>query len=278
MKTIKLLLMRKTKLCIALLLSISTIVNAQNSINLSKGQQTHLFTNSLTNIKQNAMDQELEINSDVSVNIDVEVKSTSPDFLLTHTIKRIQLKTEGMGQAMVFDSDKKDDRENQIGKILSVILDKPVDLHISSEGKAIEDKQIEASFDVVKNFVGNLNVINAEILIAVPNKIKPGDHWVVEQNKDTSNKSTFDYTVQSITNGFAIINFNGYINDKQRKVMQGVEVKFTSSATVSGTMTVNALTGLIIEKKSSVSSKGETEIMGQNITFSSSSITVSSTK
>lgn len=270
--------MRKTKLCIALLLSISTIVNAQNSINLSKGQQTHLFTNSLTNIKQNAMDQELEINSDVSVNIDVEVKSTSPDFLLTHTIKRIQLKTEGMGQAMVFDSDKKDDRENQIGKILSVILDKPVDLHISSEGKAIEDKQIEASFDVVKNFVGNLNVINAEILIAVPNKIKPGDHWVVEQNKDTSNKSTFDYTVQSITNGFAIINFNGYINDKQRKVMQGVEVKFTSSATVSGTMTVNALTGLIIEKKSSVSSKGETEIMGQNITFSSSSITVSSTK
>jgi hypothetical protein len=80
--------MKKTTLSIALFMTIGLITNAQNAINLTKGQKTHLVNKSINTVKQIAMGQEMEIKSDITIDIDVEIKETTPDILLTHTIKR----------------------------------------------------------------------------------------------------------------------------------------------------------------------------------------------
>lgn len=66
------------------------------------GQKAHLISKSLCCIKQNAMGQDIEIKSVVSLDIDLEVKSTTSDILLTHAIKRLQVKSEVMGNSMEF--------------------------------------------------------------------------------------------------------------------------------------------------------------------------------
>jgi hypothetical protein len=148
--------MKKTLLNIAFLMLIVSLSNAQNSINLRQGQTIHLINKSLNTIKQNAMGQDIEIKSDVTLDIDIEVKTTTPDIHLTHIIKRVQLKTEGMGNSLVFDSDKKEDRENQVGQLVSAAIDKPLDFHISKTGLPLENKQIDPSFEAVKNVLGDM--------------------------------------------------------------------------------------------------------------------------
>jgi len=270
--------MKKTVLNIAFLMSICIMSNAQNSINVSQGQKVHLINKSLNTIKQNAMGQDIEIKSDVTLDIDVEVKATTPDIHLIHTIKRVQLKSEGLGNSMVFDSDKKEDRENQVGNLLSSALDKQLDFHISNNGIAIENKQSDPSFEAAKNVMGDIDELNTELLVALPNNIKIGEHWSDEQTKDANNKSKIDYTVKSIANEEAVLSFNGSIDKKQNKTIQGMEAKVTANTTATGELTVNVKTGLIKEKKTEYVSKGTTEVMGQNIPFTVTRSTISSTK
>jgi hypothetical protein len=270
--------MKKTVLNIALLMSIGLLSNAQNSINVSQGQKVHLINKSLNTIKQNAMGQDIEIKSDVTLDIDIEFKTTTPDIHLTHIIKRVQLKTEGMGNSLVFDSDKKEDRENQVGQLVSSAIDKPLDFHISKTGLPLENKQIDPSFEAVKNVLGDIDDLNTEILVAVTDNIKLGDRWSDEQNKDLNNKSKIDFTVKEIDNEEAILIFNGIADKKQKKSVQGLEAMVTANTIVTGEMTVNVKTGLIKEKKTEYYSKGTTEVMGQNIPFTLTRTINSSTK
>jgi len=270
--------MKKTVLNIAFLMSIGITSNAQNLINVSQGQKVHLINKSLNTIKQNAMGQDIEIKSDVTLDIDIEVKATTPDIHLAHTIKRVQLKSEGMGNSMVFDSEKQEDRENQVGKLLSSALDKPLDFHISNTGVAIENKQSDPSFEAAKNVMGDIDELNTEVLVALPINIKLGDHWLDEQNKDANNKSKIDYKVKSIANEEAVLSFNGTYDKKQNKTVQGMEATVTANTTSTGEVTVNIKTGLIKEKKTEYVSKGTTEVMGQNIPFTVTRSTISSIK
>jgi len=259
--------MKKTTLSIALFMTIGLITNAQNAINLTKGQKTHLVNKSISVVKQNAMGQEMEIKSDITIDIDVVIKETTPDIFLTHTIKKVQLKSEGMGNSMAFDSEKKEDRENQLGQMLSGILDKPLDFHITNAGMLIENKQVDQTFEAAKNILGDIDELNSEIIVAVPKNIKVGDHWSDEQNKDANNKSKIDYIVKSVINDDAVLSFNGSIDKKQTKTMQGMEANVTANTMSIGELTVSIKTGLIKEKKADLTSKGTTEVMGQNIPF-----------
>ncbi len=270
--------MKKTTLSIALFMTIGLITNAQNAINLTKGQKTHLVNKSISTVKQNVMGQEMEIKSDITIDIDVEIKETTPDILLIQTIKKVQLKSEGMGNSMEFDSEKKEDRENQLGQMISPILDKPFEFHINKVGILIENKQVDQTFEAVKNILGDIDELNSEIVIAVPKSIKVGDHWSEDQNKDANNKSKIDYLVKSVLNDEAVLNFNGNIDKKQTKTMQGMEAKVTANTMSIGELTVNIKTGLIKEKKADLTSKGTTEVMGQNIPFTVIRSTFSSNK
>ena len=259
--------MKKTTLSIAFIMLFNIMTKAQNTINLKQGQKTHLLNKSISTVKQTAMGQDIEIKSDVVLNIDVEVKNTSPDIHLIHTIKRIQLKSEGMGNSMAFDSDKMDDRENQLGQLLSGTINKPLDFHISITGIAVENKQYDQSLEAAKNLLGDLDELNSELVVAVPKIIKIGDHWTDEQSKDANNKIKIEYTVKTINNEDAILMFNGVLDKKQNKSMQGMDATVTANTISTGELTVNIKNGLIKEKKTELISKGNTEVMGQNIAF-----------
>jgi hypothetical protein len=270
--------MKKTAIFIGVLLSTSIISNAQNLIKVQNGQKTQLVTTTISTIKQNAMGQEIELKSDVSMNIDVEIKATTPDFNLTHTIKRIQVKSEGMGQSMSFDSDKKDDRENQIGQLLSGVLDKSLEFHISNNGITGEIKLEDQSLNAAKNLLGDFDEINDEVLLAYPKTINIGDQWINELNKDANNKSKIEYIAKSVVNDEVVLSFKGSIKKKQNKSMQGMDATVTSSSILNGELTLNIKTGLIKNKSSEANAKGTTEIMGQTIPFTLTKSIHSSTK
>jgi Family of unknown function (DUF6263) len=268
--------MKKKPIFIGLLLLASIISNAQNFIKVQNGQKTHLFTTTISTIKQNAMGQEIELKSDVSMDIDVEVKTTTPDINLTHTIKRIQVKSEGMGQSMSFDSNKKDDRENQIGQLLSGVLDKGLEFQISNYGSIRDSKQANQSLDAAKNLLGDFDEINDEVLLAYPKTINTGDQWTNELYKDANNKSKIDYVAKSVVNDEVFLSFKGTIDKKQNKSIQGMDATVTASSMLNGELTLNIKTGLIKNKATEANAKGTTEIMGQYIPFTLMKLTKSS--
>jgi hypothetical protein len=270
--------MQKTTLLIVLLIPIGLISNAQYSINLTKGQKTHLISKSVSIIKQNVMGKDVVSKSDVTLDIDIEVKEIIPNIHLTHSIKRIQLLSERMGNSIVFDSDKKEDMDNQIGQMVSGTLDKPFGFYITSIGTPLENKESDPSFEAAKNVLGELDGLNFEFICPLPKRIKVGDHWENELITDANNKSKYVYKVISLINDGAVLSFSGNINKKKFKTIQGIETIATANTISNGELNINTKTGVITEKNTESISKGATQVMGQNIPFTVITNSKSSTK
>ncbi|MDE3145516.1 MAG: hypothetical protein KGL19_15270 [Bacteroidota bacterium] len=252
--------------CTTMLLNF--VAMGQTKIAVSDGQKIHLVNNTVSNITQSIQGNDMEIKSNTTLNLDAEVKETTPDIHLTNTITRLQLQSEAMGNTTNFDSDKKEDKDGQIGQLLKDVIGKPLDVYLSSKGELLKNKKAEdASVEAAKNLVGNLDEIGSELLLAVPNTIKAGDTWVDEINTDSANKKKTMYSVKSVNKTEAVVSFTGTETTKKAKTLQGMDAIINANSSFSGEITVDIKTGVIKQKTTTAEAKGSTDIMGQSIPF-----------
>lgn len=289
--------MKKINITIALLISISIMTNAQKkyTMRIDTAKPMHLFTKTISVMKQNAMGQEMEIKSNISLDIDLEmfIRPNTTSSLYTQTIKRVQLKTEVMGNSIEFDSDKKEDRENPIGQKITELLDKPQNIELNKINK---NTISNSSDDAVKELLGDLDELNSEVIFKISDTIKINDTLIriilnnifvpgLDTDKINNNiyiedniKSKFTYEVKSIKDNYATLTFTGFVNDKKTKKVQEMDAFVTIKSTINGKLLVDINTGIIKEKKTDITATGTTELMGQKMPFTLISTTTSFTK
>jgi hypothetical protein len=115
-------------------LFMGAIGQCQNRIAVSSGQKIHQITNQVSAFVQTIQGNDMEVKSNVTLAVDLEVKKDTPNIELSNTITRLQLQTEAMGNSILFDSDIKENREGQIGQILNNLIGKPFDATITVNG------------------------------------------------------------------------------------------------------------------------------------------------
>lgn len=90
-------------LSLVAVLFITKIAIAQNKINLPLGQKIHQNTKQMMTITQTVQGNDMEIKTNLTWDVDIEVKSVVSDFELSSTITRIQTHNEVMGNSSDFD-------------------------------------------------------------------------------------------------------------------------------------------------------------------------------
>lgn len=258
------------KLAVTLCCFILTLAAfAQSRIPVKTAEKLHLTNNIVSNITQSMMGQEMEISSDVTIHMNTEIKETAPDIHLSSIITRIQLKNQAMGQSQDFDSDKKEDMNGQLGQVFKDLVGKSKDAFVSTDGKLVnKPSDNKGTPSAVEAMMGdNLDALSLELLLALPGALKAGDKWTDETNTDADNRKKLNYTVQSVNGNEAILTFTGEETSKKQKSIQGMNATVTASSNYTGELTVDTLSGIIKEKKTTAQSKGETAIMGQTIPF-----------
>jgi len=255
------------------------VAMGQTKITVNAGQKIHLVNNTMSNITQSVQGNDMEIKSNTTLDLDVEVKEATPDIHLSNTITRLQLKSEAMGNTTNFDSDKQEDKDGQIGQLLKDVMGKPLDMFLTVKGETVKNKNVnDPSVETAKNLISNLEDLGLELLLAVPATMKAGDVWVNEINTDSSNKKKTNYTVKSGNLTEVVVSFTGTETAKKAKTMRGMDAIITFNSSFSGEITVEAKTGIIKQKTTITEAKGITEVMGQSIPFTLKQTVTSNSK
>ncbi len=245
---------------------------AQTKVPVKTGEKIHSTINTVNKITQTMMGQDMEIDMNVTMTVQTEVKEINPNIHLSSVVTKLLFKNQAMGQSMDFDSDKKEDMDGQIGQSVKGLIGASNDIYISADGKAVEKKKDgETSAAAQALLGGEINDIAPELLLAIPASLKTGDSWTEENNKDADNKKKIVYTIQSLTGNEAVVAFTGEESMKKPKSVQGMTAMITGTNNYKGTLTVDTSSGVVKEKKTSIEGKGETAVMGQSIPFSISS-------
>lgn len=261
-------------------LFVSAIGHCQNKISTRVGQKIQQTTNQVSTIVQTIQGNEMEIKSNTTLTINLEVKKGSPNIELSNTITRLQLHSEAMGNSTDFDSDKKEDKDGQIGQMLKDVIGKSFEATMSVDGMVFKSDKDKSEKEVASNLLGgSIDDIAKESFLAIPASLKVGDSLVVVGDiTDKDNSKTITYTVESINGNDAAFTFTGIESSKKTKSMQNMEAVVTSTSSSSGTLIIDTVSGLIKEKKSTIEAKGTTEVMGQSIPFTLKQTVVTNNK
>ncbi len=249
---------------------------AQNKINLPLGQKFHQNTKQINTITQTIQGNDMEIKTNVTLDVDIEVKSVTTNFEISSTITRIQSHNEAMGKAIDFDSDKKEDLDGIIGKQFKSVIAKPFTTEVSFEGKAVASEKTKLDDETLKNALDmKASDLLEESLLPLPASFKVGDSFNgsgIDVDKD--NEKKVSYKVENMDNGEAEISFSSTQKIRKTKTIQGMEAVVTGEAKSTGKLFVNIQTGIVLEKKESIDAKGTTEIMSQSIPFEMKQIVI----
>lgn len=264
--------MKNLTLLLSNLLFISMFGIAQTpaaKIMLNKGQKFVANTVVNSTVGMQMMGQNMETVTESTNSSTLEVKDVTPTgYTLSSTVNKMKIKTKGgMGQAMDFDSDKKEDMNNEIGKNLKDQFS-PKDFLIDFSGKEVEKKDAAADEDMgkvmqsVMSGMGDNGIAGNFILIPAGKKV--GDSWMDSSN-NAGIKIYNTYMLKEMNGNNASILINTTSNVNKTVQAQGTELVVDMNSKVSSTYIADISTGLIIEKKTTVEGKGTLNAGGQEM-------------
>jgi hypothetical protein len=198
------------------------------------------------------------------------------------TTVKMTMAQDGMGQTVNFDSDKKEDRETEVGKEMIKILDVKATVTIDKNtGKVTEINKktvVAEETNPMASLMGNANSAEASTAAAffyIPNGKKVGDKWADSIN-EAGMKGLKNFELQSIINNVATIAIKTKSKGTISKEAQGMQFEIAMDGTGDGVILVETKTFLV--KKSTLNNdvNGTLDMMGQSlpITIKSTATTV----
>ena len=262
----------------ATLLSV-TVSEAQNNgtkLILVKGQKLQIenTVKSLTNM--DLMGQSMEMTSDATMIHQVEVKDTKEtNYKVASTITKITSSGNAMGQAYTFDSDKKEDLESEIGKVMKGQLNVTHEADFNTLGLVVSEKKAATAeaptgnpmMDMMKSLTGGGSDDGGgagEIFQILPKGKKPGDSWTDSTIAEGS-KTYKTYTLKEIKGNDAMLTLSGTQSTNKKIEQQGMEVSVTMESKLTGESTVDLITGIVKQKSLVMDGAGNADAMGQAI-------------
>jgi Family of unknown function (DUF6263) len=188
----------------------------------------------------------------------------------TTSITRMQMDGEMMGQAIKFDSDKKEDMDSQIGQMLGGTVNKTTEVSIDkTTGKLTETKKSEESG--MGGMPGSGNTLGG-IFLAIGETKKVGDKWN-ETTEDDGLKTIKNYELQSIKENIATVMYSSTTKGTTTKETNGMSMEMTMDKKENGTILVDLKTGVVKEMNNTSETTGSMEVMGQSIPLNNKSTT-----
>ncbi|WEK37564.1 MAG: DUF6263 family protein [Candidatus Pseudobacter hemicellulosilyticus] len=246
-------------------------------ISFTPGQQLQKATVSKMTIEMDMMGMPLTIDQNVTITADFTInKSSAKDFSATSKIKRIVASMNGMGQDMSFDSDKPEDRQGEMGKVMGEKLDKPVTVTVDANGiiTAVDSSAVTAS-PATGGMMDALALGTPlgdpkpggqyELIAKLPARtLKVGESWA-DSTVDKDGKATTTYLVKELTKGQVVIAINGILSRAGTIDQMGMSFNLDLKGTTEGQLIADTATGLVKSRQLKGEAKGTLEASGQTI-------------
>ena len=246
-------------------------VNAQN-IKLDNGRKI-TATTSLTMDMDLGMGGQTKMASK-AVNVINVSAIGDKDYKATNTVTKLTMANEGMGQSLEFDSDKKEDRESEMGKALGNQLDKPVEISIekntgkvSELNKKTSSEEEEMDKNPMAEIMGDTQSAEAtagNAFFVIPAGKKTGDKWT-DSTFEAGLKGIKTYELKAINNGVATVGVIATAKGIINKETQGMQLEMNMNSTGDGTMIVDTKSGLVKKNDFTSDVTGTLDVMGQSM-------------
>ncbi|MBL0357027.1 MAG: hypothetical protein IPP72_09130 [Chitinophagaceae bacterium] len=245
-------------------------------VSLNKGQKLQIDNSVKTVSTMEVMGQSMEINADVLTTHQLEVKDKKEkSYIISSTITKMNLNSSAMGQTMNYDSDKKEDNDSEMGKMMKDQINVPKEVELSDVGKVINIKKDSAKaapaldnpiMGMISNMGGGQDEstgINQTFQVLTPGT-KAGDTWNDSTVADGV-KTYITYTVKGIEGNDATITLSG--NQVINKTIdnQGMEANVVLESKLSGEILVDKSTGIVKQRTLILDGTGSADAMGQSI-------------
>ena len=213
-----------------------------------------------------------------SVNVLSITGSDDKNYKGTNTITKMTMSQEGMGQSTEYDSDKKGDRDSEIGKTVGKELDKPIQILIDrTTGKATESNpekttEPEADTNPMAGMMGGMGEKTAAATVSsaffiIPQGKKAGDKWS-DSTTEAGIKGVRNYELQSISKEEATILLKIVSKGVISKEIQGMQMEMNMNTTAQSIIRTNVTTGLVKKNSTTGTVEGTLDMMGQSMPIS----------
>ena len=285
--------MKKIIIILSGIVITSTVSLAQSTgaLNLSPGQKYLVENKITTSSSSEMMGQTMESKADVSSNYRIEVKDIKGENInFVNTITAMKMSVNAMGQDMIFDSDKKEDMDGDIGKNFKDIINQPKDVVMDKSGNVIITEKTDTASEtnssanptemMMKQLGGDPAEQGYGAKMAfeiIPKGSKAGSTWSDSSSKNGITKVT-NYTLKEINGDDYTISLAGTINSEVKTEMQGMEIETKTKGKFTGEEIVSAKTGVIKQNTTNSDASGTVNVMGQEIPTSSKITSVTTVK
>jgi len=264
--------MKKAILLITFLTSFSLFAQKNKPISLFRGQVITITTTS--NLDMDMGSGILIKNSSSSTNNVVVTGEDNKNYTISSTLNKLVLFSDMMGQQNNYDSDKKDDKDSEIGKTVSEKLGKPVIVFVNKyTGNAVPEKKKEEIKDSVDNNPmiammqsfdsGEDDAIVKGMFFLIPFGRKIGEAWV-DSTAKSEFKSKKTYTLKSVKDNIATVGLVGEITGSTTMEMQGMQFDLSMNTKTTGEIIVDINSGLVQKRNTNADISGNIDIMGQS--------------
>lgn len=274
--------MKKIFLAFAVLVSVNSFAQSYTpSVKLTAGKKYMVTTANKGSISQEAMGQTMEIPMDIAMYNTLNVQSAgATGTQLASTSTRVAFSMNMMGQDVSYDSDKKEDREGQMGDAMKNLVNQTVTFKIDATGKIIEGsvekpvlpKEETAAGNPLLGMLGlSETALGASPAINLFNSaatIKIGESFTdtsSTSDADSKIKNTITYTLAEVKDGAARFTIAGTTLVEKAMEMQGMQSNTKTSSKLTGEMLVDVATGLLMKKTINSALTGNTEVAGMTI-------------
>lgn len=250
------------------------------SLKLETGKKITAITTTSVNMDM-GMAGQMKIDGNTTSLIEI-TGADDKNYNAKATTVKMKMTQDGMGQSVTFDSDKKEDRETEVGKEMSKMLDAAAVVTIDkNSGKVTEpNKKIvaEDNGNPMASLMGNSNSAEASTTAAffyIPNGKKVGDKWSDSLN-EAGMKGVKNFELKSIVDNVATIAITTKSKGTISKEAQGMQFDITMGGTGDGEIVVDTKTFLVKKSRLSNDVNGTLDMMGQSlpITIKSTADTV----
>lgn len=277
---------------LAVTLFVSTGVISQTykpAVNLTQGKKYIITNNTKGSLSQEVMGQSMEIPMDVTITSSLDVKKTEgKECQLSSTTDRIVMNMNMMGRDISFDSDKKEDREGEMGQAMGNATGKPTSFVVNEYGKIKEGSMVKSTSPEKEAPGGNmmLGMMNMDEanetsqainLFASDAAIKIGDSFTDSSTSaNGKDKKSTTYTLAEIKDGSVKFTVAGTAAASNEMEMQGMQTVSNTTTKTTGEMWVNVATGLLEKKILNMVITGTIEVAGMSIPLSgTNTVTIS---
>lgn len=261
----------------------------KKGISLSQGQKLQLDNTVKTVSTMEMMGQQMEVSAEIAMVRQLVVKEKKQSsYVLSATTTKMTTTGSFMGQAMSYDSDKKEDSDSEMGKVMKDQLNVAKEAELSDQGQVVnaqKDTAQSASIGggnplmAMMGSMGGQDESNGtmDAFQVVPAGAKAGDTWA-DSTIATDATIRRTYILKELNGNDATVAVAGTQSLNKTMENQGMEVNITLDSKITGDILVDISTGIIKQRTITVEGTGNVDAMGQAIPMTTKATSTSVVK